>query len=269
MPSRGTTRAVLALGVSSFLQSSVLVIAAAGAPTSLDSATTASVRGPSEGAGSAEATQEDREGFSDSGWAKPRFKSRSSARTGVGPRKTGRRLLVASAILGGVALTLNTTRVAVFAVGCNSGDGCFGSPSKPGLGTGFLGWPALILNLTGAGLAAGGGYRRGFAGSEVSPVIARRHVAWGSVMVGVGVAAQIASALLVLSVWRIDSDEIYDRELDPDDFRRRYIGASFGAQAGATLTAAGGGLLFHGMGQRRRASDVEVGFSATGFSLRF
>ncbi len=188
------------------------------------------------------------------------------------PRTPGRRFLVSSAVLGGVALSLNTGRAAWFAVGCKKDgyhydDGCFGTPIVQDFGTAFFGGPALALNLVGISFAIVGGTQRGSAGPQVATATATRHVAWGSVMVGLGVAAQITSALLVLSVHRVDSGDIYDGKLDGDGFRRRYVGASLGAQAGATLTAAGGGLLAHGLAQRKR--PVDVAFSATGFSLRF
>lgn len=263
---------VLPVGVSLFAQSSLVVVATAGAPAPTEYAETVAVRGPSDGRPTEE-TQRAGTGAWESGWADWSFNTPTAPAKEADPRANGRRLLIASAILGGVALTLNTTRAAWFAVGCKKAgyhydDGCFGTPIHQGLGTAFLGGPALALNLTGAGLAASGGYRRGSVGPQVPSVTATRHVAWGSVMVGLGVAVQITSALLVLSVFRVDSDEINDGN-DADAFRRRYVGATFGAQAGATLTAAGGGLLTHGLGQRKRAADVDVAFSATGFSLRF
>ena len=259
--------AVPLVGVSSLV---LAVAAAAGTPAPTD--ITPAPPSRDSGAGPAEGGQGADPGRWNDGWAEPRFETTASKPPRPGTH--GRRLLIASAILGGVALTLNTTRAAWFAVGCKKegyhyDDGCFGTQVHQSLGTVFLGVPALALNLTGAGLAAGGGYKRGSEGPRISSEAATKHVAWGSAMVGVGIALQITSALLVLSVFRVDSDEIYDGEKDADAFRQRYVGASCGAQAGATLTAAGGGLLFHGLGQRKRGKPLDVAFSATGFSMRF
>ncbi len=275
---------MLSVGVLLLAQGSLALVSpgvgAAGtevAPAPAEALSTASSLRSGDESRPAEGTPKEREGFSESGWAKWSFdetEKESVERRANRHRGNGRRLLIASAILGGVTLTMNTTRAAWFSVACKRegyhyDDGCFGSGLVPGYVTVFLGWPAFVLNHTGIGLAAVGGRRWGSSGPMVSPSVARRHVVWGSVTLGVGIAVQIASAVLAGSVLFADSDEIYDGDRGGDAFRRRYVGASFGAQAGATMTAVGGGLLSHGLAQRKRVANVDVAFSATGFSLRF
>jgi len=194
----------------------------------------------------------------------------SSAPTQGAPtaRPDGRRLLVASAVLGGVGLAMNTSRAIFFSIGCkNAGyhydSGCFGTPIHQAYGTVFFGGPAAAANLTGIALGTVGAWRRGLAG----PRKADGHLAWGGIMLGLGVATQIACGLLVLSVHRVDSDEVYDGDVDGDRVRLRYTGAALGAQAGATLSAVGSGLLSHGLAQRKRS--VQLGFSPMGLTLRF
>ena len=189
------------------------------------------------------------------------------ARTSAGllrPRSRARRLGSGLLIGSGVAGALATTTAIVLVTRGYS-------YNESGIGRGMTFGLHLGLNVASFGLAAGGGYWRGFADGEVDR--RRNHkpfIAAGASLLVVGVIFSVGLRIYG-SLLNLGHEDNFTS--DRDHPYPEY--SSIVAQPGAWITGLGAGLLGYGVGHRRskRASagrpsvSLQIGPQLTGLSL--
>lgn len=181
-------------------------------------------------------------------------------------KSDGRGMLIASGVLGGVALGMSAGHAAMFHRLCDSfhyDDGCYGDGTPQVLAFLFSA-PTLALTGTGLGLALTGARRRGRASSGASVRSRRRDVVVGATLLGTGIAMRLLSIGFIVPALTVDSDAVYDGEIDGERIRRLHTSGIVIGQVGDTLAATGGGLVVYG-GQ----SGAEFSISPGGFQIRF
>jgi len=163
-------------------------------------------------------------------------------------------MIAGAAVAGGIGIALNAGRIGWHMSTCRAVDrdllrsSCFASI----WGDVFLAVPAWFANMGSIGLAAGGGVMRGrWEAATGRKRDARKMIVTGAVLVGVGGAVYITSALA-----RFATVGCYGSSLGC--YRGMYIGTTVGVQVGLSTAAAGAGLLAFGDQYRRRARRYSV-----------
>ncbi|MBL4683519.1 MAG: hypothetical protein JKY37_02930 [Nannocystaceae bacterium] len=179
-------------------------------------------------------------------------------------------MVLAAGLLGGTALAISVGRAAWFYGRCDSfhyDDGCFGA-YYPVVTTLVFGGPQFAATATGLGLALAGSRRRAIHDGPSSWTSRKRNVMRGSALLAVGIAIRVVSSVLVIRASTVDSDAVYDDEVDGETMRRFYTAGVVSGQIGDTLATVGGGLLTYAIASKR-GTTATVAVSAGGLQVRF